>query len=364
MTLDERLAALAGSVIPAWVYDHDAARFRWANTSAAALWRADSIAELLARDFSDNSPATRTRLDNYLNALRTGTQVSEDWTLYPRGKPETMTLHGSGVHLDDGRLAILFQAERKATPVDPSMVRGVEALRHTSLMVSLLTEHGAAIFHNPAALRAFGDAPTIAGWFSDAGEALLTAVRDTRSFQAEMPVRRPEGERWHSVRATSVSDPVTGARSVLLQQLDIRDRRDAEDLVQQLGSTLAIVDQQRQEILALSAPLLDVGEHTLAVPLIGALTRDRIEEIGERLLPALHRERRRHLILDLTGCNDLDAAGARSLVDLTGAVSLLGSRTVLCGIRPALADALVTAELDLSRMLTLRTLRDAIARCR
>lgn len=371
MSLAERLAALGGSVIPVWVYDHDAGRFRWANAAALPLWRADSLDELLARDFSGNSESSRTRLDNYLQVLRGGGVVSEDWTLYPRGRPETMTLHGSGVQLDDGRLAILFQAVRKAEPVDPSMVRGVEALRHTSLIVSLLAEDGAAIFHNPAALRAFGDAPTIGPWFGDAGAELLASVRRGEAFEAELPVRRVDGERWHALRAAPAVDPVTGARAVLLQQIDIHQRRDAEDLaatrsrlVDQLGRTLAVVEQQRQQILALSAPLLDVGDHTLAVPLIGDLTRERIREIGERLLPALHRGHRRHLILDLTGCSALDEAGAVCLGELIAAAALLGSRSVLTGIAPGLAQAMIAANLDLSRSPTLRTLRDGIDHCR
>jgi rsbT co-antagonist protein RsbR len=371
VSLAERLAALGASVIPVWVYDHDEGRFRWANPAALPLWRADSLAELLARDFSGNSASSRTRLDNYLHVLRGGGVVSEDWTLYPRGQPETMTLHASGVRLDDGRLAILFQAVRKAEPVDPSMVRGVEALRHTSLMVSLIAEDGAAIFHNPAALRAFGDASAIGPWLSDAGADLLASVRRGEAFEAELPVRRVDGERWHSLRATPVVDPVTGARAVLLQQLDIHKRRDAEDLaatrsrdVDQLGRALAVVEQQRQQILALSAPLLDVGDQTLAVPLIGDLTRERVREVCERLLPALHRGHRRHLILDLTGCEALDELGARSLGELIAAAALLGARTVLTGIAPGLARAMIAANLDLSRIQTLQTLRDGIDHCR
>ncbi len=145
MTLAERLSALRMSVIPVWVYDHDCLCFRWANPIALELWRAARLEEFLKRDLSDSSAATRTRLANYLASLRDGREVSEDWTLYPRGKPATMTLHGSGIELDDGRLAILFQATVKETPFEPSMVRGVEALRHTSLMVSLVSEQGEVV---------------------------------------------------------------------------------------------------------------------------------------------------------------------------------------------------------------------------
>lgn len=363
MPLADRLAALDLSVLPVWVYDHDAGRFRWANTAALDLWQATDRDELLARDFSAASASTRTRLDNYMTVLRDGGHVSEDWTLYPRGQPATMVLHGAGVELDDGRLAILFQAVLKETPIEASMIRGVEALRHTSLMVSLLRLDGAPIFHNPAALRAFGDQSTITGSFADT-DALLAAAARGDDFEGERPVRRIGGERWHSLRATPVVDPVTGERSVLLQQLDIQQRRQAEDVADDLRRTMALVDKQRLEILALSAPLLDVGEHVLAVPLIGTLSPERVREIAERLLPAVQQGRRRHVILDLTGSSEIDAQGARALGDLATAIGLIGARVVFTGIRPALAQAMVDEGLEHTPQRTLRTLREGIDHCR
>lgn len=369
--LGERLAALKLSMLPVWVYDHDHGRFRWANERALELWRAESEEELLTRDFSKNSEATRTRLENYLASLRKGQLVAEDWTLYPRGKPATMTLHGSGIELDDGRLAILFQAVLKESQLAPSMVRGVEALRHTSLMVSLLSLTGSALFHNPAALRVFGDTPDIAGWFADDGRAMLAAVAAGSDFASEELVRTAEGPRWHAIQARPATDPVSGERAVLLQQTDVRERRRAEDLaetrsklLEELNHTLALVEQQRQQILALSAPVLDVGRETVAVPLIGNIGSDRISEIAQRLLPALQSQRTRYVILDLTGCSELAESDARRLGQLASAIQLLGARPILTGINPQLARALVTSGTELAGLPTLRTLREAIEHCR
>src|SRR5436853_276163 len=96
-TLEQRLKALDLSVLPVWVYDHGLLKFQWANDAALELWRATTREELLARDFSDSSASTRTRLEGYLRAIEQGRRVEEDWTLYPRGVPTTMVLHGSGV---------------------------------------------------------------------------------------------------------------------------------------------------------------------------------------------------------------------------------------------------------------------------
>jgi rsbT co-antagonist protein RsbR len=367
MLLAERLAGLHHSILPCWVYDHDKLCFRWANAAALELWGAPTLEDFLARNVSNPSASTRTRLDNYMLGLKQGRTVSEDWTLYPHGKPTTMVLHGSAITLDDDRMAILFQASLKETPIEPSMIRATEALRHTSLIISIHDEQGAVLFHNPAALRAFGDASHIHGWFADGAKALLAAIQAGEVYQGEFLVQCSDGPRWHSLRSTPISDPVTGARSGLLQQLDIHQRRSAEDtaeararLIEQLSHNVAVIEQQRQEILRLSAPILDVGWQTAAVPLIGQLTPERLEEISPRLLETVQQDRKRRVILDLTGCNEVDAIGARGLVRLTKAIELLGAQSILTGIRPVLAQAMIATHSEAAALLTRRSLHDGI----
>ncbi|WP_438003230.1 STAS domain-containing protein [Sorangium sp. So ce321] len=353
-SLDQRLSALELSILPTWVYDHDLYRFPWANAKALQFWRATDRAELLSRDLSDLSPAVRARLDGYFRVLAEGGTVVEDWTLYPRGKPATVTLHGQAIRLDDGRLAVLFQALPKGAGVDASMVRGVEAVRHSSVLVSLVDREGAVLFHNPAALRAFGDAPRIDAAFPDegVGAAVRGAIDADAPWSGEVQVLTADGERWHQVEARRTTDPVTGAPAVLVQQLDVTAQRRAEGqieeqgrLIDELNRSLALVEEQRQQILKLSAPILDVGRGTLAVPLIGRLDAERGGELGERLLPAIVAQRASHVVLDVTGADALDPDGAAALEQLARAIQLLGSRPILTGVRPEVARALVDVDL-------------------
>ena len=353
-SLDQRLSALELSILPTWVYDHDLYRFPWANAKALQFWRATERAELLARDLSDLSPAVRARLDGYVRVLAEGGTVVEDWTLYPRGKPATVTLHGQAIRLDDGRLAILFQALPKGAGVDASMVRGVEAVRHSSVLVSLVDREGTVLFHNPAALRAFGDAQQIDAAFPDEGvsAAVRGAIDADAPWSGEVQVLTADGERWHQVEARRTTDPVTGAPAVLVQQLDVTAQRRAEGqieeqgrLIDELNRSLALVEEQRRQILKLSAPILDVGRGTLAVPLIGRLDAERGGELGERLLPAIVAQRASHVVLDVTGADALDPDGAAALEQLARAIQLLGSRPILTGVRPEVARALVDVDL-------------------
>ncbi|WP_438021953.1 STAS domain-containing protein [Sorangium sp. So ce233] len=363
-SLDQRLSALELSILPTWVYDHDRYRFPWANAKAVPFWRASERAELLARDLSDLSPAVRARLDGYVRVLADGGTVAEDWTLYPRGTPETVTLHGQGIRLDDGRLAILFQALPRRPGVDASMVRGVEAVRHSTVLVSVVDREGTVLFHNPAALRALGDAPQIDAAFPDegVGAAVRGAIDADAPWAGEVRVLTTDGERWHQVEARRTTDPVTGAPAVLIQQLDVTAQRRAEGqieeqgrLIDQLNRSLALVEEQRRQILKLSAPILDVGRGTLAVPLIGRLDAERGGELGERLLPAIVAHRASHVVLDVTGADALDPDGAAALEQLARAIQLLGSRPILTGVRPEVARALVDVDLG-EDLLVLRSL--------
>ena len=58
---------------PVWIYDTVNFRIHWGNKSALALWEADSLEELTARDFStDASDAVYQTLLSYLDEFRAG----------------------------------------------------------------------------------------------------------------------------------------------------------------------------------------------------------------------------------------------------------------------------------------------------
>jgi len=72
---------------PVWVFDDQRKRKVYANRAALDLWGADSLAELLERDFSDQSPAVRIRMDALRERILLGETVQDRWTFYPNGAP-------------------------------------------------------------------------------------------------------------------------------------------------------------------------------------------------------------------------------------------------------------------------------------
>lgn len=134
-------------------------------------------------------------------------------------------------------------------------------------------------------------------------------------------------------------------------------------LLTELDQKLSIIGQQHAQILALSAPILDVAARVVAVPLIGALDSERGSDVTQRLLSAVVERAARYVIVDVTGLTELDMDSAGQLVRMLRAVGLLGASGVVTGIRPNVARTLVQLGADLSGLSTLRDLSEALVYC-
>jgi rsbT co-antagonist protein RsbR len=137
-----------------------------------------------------------------------------------------------------------------------------------------------------------------------------------------------------------------------LDDLQIR----AEEQARLLDETA----QQRATIRALSLPVLPVNETTLAIPLVGALDADRLRDLQEQTLRAIERSGARRLVLDITGVPAVDGEVAQGIVQVAQAVRLMGARVVLAGIRPEVAQALVSLDADLDGLEAAATLQEGI----
>lgn len=372
MMLNEKLAALETSTVPTWVFDADFFRQRWANQAALELWSAASKEELYARDYSDMSESTRARMRGYIEGFRSGRNAEEQWTLYPKGKPLTVKLFLSGIALDDGRIGVLIQAFEKEPAASADLVRSVEVLRHASSMLTVLAEDGTIVFQNPAAIAAFGLLAEFKKRFTDETipSSLVETVRNNEVFATEMPIMTNDGSRWHVVKARRMHDPTTGTKVILVEHTDETVRRQAEkraeveaQLGAQLRATLTLVEKQKTEILSLVAPIIEVSEKTIAVPLIGILNPERAEALEERLLQTIAERGTSWVILDLTGADDAAMAGlAEHIERLARAIRLLGARTMMSGISSSLARAFISSGITMTdSVLVAQSLRQAMA---
>jgi len=117
---------------------------------------------------------------------------------------------------------------------------------------------------------------------------------------------------------------------------------------------------QRELILALGCPILQVRGDVLCVPLLGPYDMDRSAQLRDAVLQAVVRTRARLVVLDLTGAVVPEPAAAAHVVDVCRAVRLLGARAALSGIDPALAQMLAGFDGGLGEVSTYLSLETAL----
>lgn len=118
---------------------------------------------------------------------------------------------------------------------------------------------------------------------------------------------------------------------------------------------------QRQTISDLGVPVLPISATTMVVPLVGLIDQARLDLLRERALGAIEQRRARTLLLDLTGVELLDEVGAQGVLDLVQGARLLGAQTVLIGIRPEVAEAMVALGIALNGLNSMPDLQSALA---
>jgi anti-anti-sigma regulatory factor len=132
------------------------------------------------------------------------------------------------------------------------------------------------------------------------------------------------------------------------------------DVARELEERLAVIQRQRDIIEQLSTPILHVWDDVIAVPLVGVLDARRVARVMDTVLTEIAARRARFALLDVTGIDQIDVGTAQHLLQIAGAVRLLGARALVTGIQPAVAQAIVGHGLDLAALEPYRTLRDAL----
>lgn len=131
----------------------------------------------------------------------------------------------------------------------------------------------------------------------------------------------------------------------------------------ELQRKLGTIERQQAAILRLSAPIIDVWDGVVTVPLIGDLDGACAQDLASRLLAHIERSRVAWVIVDLTGAAELDTSLAGRLLDLSRAIRLMGADCLVTGIGPQAARTLVTLGVSLAGLRPLSSLREALKYC-
>jgi rsbT co-antagonist protein RsbR len=122
-----------------------------------------------------------------------------------------------------------------------------------------------------------------------------------------------------------------------------------------------IIADQAEAMLELSTPVIRLWEGVIAVPLVGTLDSARTQLVMEKLLETLVATGADHAVLDITGVPTVDTEVAQHLLKTVNAARLLGAECIVSGIRPQVAQTIVSLGIEFGDIATKATLADALA---
>jgi PAS domain S-box-containing protein len=176
----------------------------------------------------------------------------------------------------------------------------------------------------------------------------------------EEPVQHADGtSHWMLTTKVPLFDPQGRTIGLVGRGQDITERRRAEAEQQQLQEQL--IQAQAVALQELSTPLIPISDAVLVMPLIGRIDSRRASQILETLLSGIQEQQAELAIIDITGVSVVDTQVAHALLQAARAVKLLGAQVVLTGLRPEVAQALVSLGVDLTDIVTHSTLQNGVA---
>jgi rsbT co-antagonist protein RsbR len=128
----------------------------------------------------------------------------------------------------------------------------------------------------------------------------------------------------------------------------------------ELEGQLELIEKQRAAIRELSTPIIELWNGILCLPVVGVMDTVRSSEMTSALLQAIVDKKTRYAIIDITGIDVMDTGTVDHFIRMARAVGHLGAECALTGLNPHIAQTVVHMGIDLSGVVTHRTLRDAL----
>ncbi|QAS51548.1 STAS domain-containing protein [Halobacillus litoralis] len=123
----------------------------------------------------------------------------------------------------------------------------------------------------------------------------------------------------------------------------------------------ASMDEAQQEFLKLSAPVVPLMEGVAVLPIIGSVNDERAYYLMDTTLDEATRRQLNYLLIDLSGVTVIDTMVANSIGNIISSLELVGVTAILAGIRPEVAQTMVTLGIDFSDIKTYNSLQQALS---
>jgi rsbT co-antagonist protein RsbR len=119
--------------------------------------------------------------------------------------------------------------------------------------------------------------------------------------------------------------------------------------------------EQADSMLAMSTPVTEIWDGILFLPIVGLIDSHRAREVMNSTLAKISETQAQVFILDISGVGVVDTAVANNLFRITRATKLMGCESIISGVSPAIAQTIVDLGIDVGRIRTTATMRDALA---
>jgi anti-anti-sigma regulatory factor len=123
-----------------------------------------------------------------------------------------------------------------------------------------------------------------------------------------------------------------------------------------------VIARQQQAIRQLSTPVLQLRPGLLLLPIVGALDRERLDQLRQGLLEGVRERRAGAVVLDVTGVPEVDSVVAHQLIGTIASARMMGAEVIVSGLSADIAQTLVTAGIDLGRVDSAGDLQSGIDR--
>ena len=284
------------------------------------------------------------------------------WTLRPSGEPG-LTLAWVQDVSETKRLA----AERAQALIERN--RFWALAEYTTDFVGMADLQAKSMYTNPASLRMVGidaseaDTLQIADFhppeaYARVGQIAIPYAAEHGAWSGDNVLRRRDGSLLPvSQVVMAMRDPsgqLIGFGTIMrdLSQIEHFKKLEHDLRTQQAALT--------EMVRTMSTPIIPITDQIVVMPIIGSMDSQRAEQFLEAALHGAELRRASYMIIDITGLRHIDTSVAGTLIKAASALSLLGARVVLTGIRAELARTLVGLGVELNNIITHSTLQGGI----
>jgi anti-anti-sigma regulatory factor len=123
-----------------------------------------------------------------------------------------------------------------------------------------------------------------------------------------------------------------------------------------------VIARQERAIRLLSTPVLQVRPGLLILPIVGALDRERLDQLQAELLAGIRQRRARVAVIDVTAVPEIDSMVANQLIETVAAARMMGAEVIVSGLSAEIAQTLVTVGVDLARVVSAGDLQSGMER--